>query len=225
MHDLPIERIMTTEPTTIGPDEPAERARELLAAETIHHLPVVLDGKLIGIVSSSDLLKLYLLADGAGPAAVRHIMEKDPMVLESKDSLRDAAVKLSIGGFHALPVVARDGSLAGIVTSGDLIEHLLHQLPRGDGSIRIPALPAARHGDVTDDAIHAALEAAEDAVGRGADDDRMARVLLFFRDRNRRLREVCKAAELYMRSGHSEREHSVLVKCLSDVRDNESTTL
>lgn len=186
MRDTPIDRIMTTDPVIIGPGDSAAKARKLFEASAIHHLPVVDNGRLVGMVSSADLLKLYVLDEDAALATlatVSQIMELDPVVLTTTATLRDAAEKLMNGGFHALPVVDADRSLVGIVTSVDLVDALLRSLPVGDGSI-IEA-PAHSLSDLMED--------------------------------NRLLRQVCKAAELYLRSGHGEHEHSVLIKCLDDV--------
>lgn len=183
MRDQQVRRIMSTNPATIGPFAPSSDARHLLESGGINHLPVVDDGKLVGIVSTSDLLKLYLLDEELTGATttVDQIMQPDPISLDESGTLREAAEKLSTGGFHALPIVDEDKHLVGIVTSTDLIDHLLHQLPRNDGSI------------------------AEVSVAG-------------LQIRNRQLEKVCKAAELYMRSGHAEHEHSVLLKALQDAR-------
>lgn len=187
MRDTPIVRIMTTDPVTIGPADSVATARALFESRGIHHLPVVDYGKLIGIVSSADLLKLYLLDEQvslSAQASVEQIMELRPMTLESSATLRDAAERLQAGSFHALLIIDANRTLVGIVTSGDLIDALLKSLPVGDGSI----IEAPQHdlSDLTED--------------------------------NSKLREVCIAAELYVRSGHGEHEHSVLIKCLADVR-------
>lgn len=192
MRNTPIDRIMTTDPATIAPDDSAAKAREVLETSEIHHLPVVDNGRLVGIVTSSDLLKLYMLDEQATlstHATVGQIMELNLVVIEATATLRDAAEKLLVGGFHALPVVDSDRSLVGIVTSGDLIDALVKALPVGDGSI---------------------IEAPEDDLSDMFDD-------------NRKLRKVCAAAELYIRSGHGEHEHSVLVKCLADARNSEKS--
>jgi len=191
MRDQAVRRIMTTQPATIAPGDPAADARRMLETGVIHHLPVVEAGKLVGILSTSDLLKLYLLdADLSGTATtVDQIMEPDPLVLKEQASLREAAEVLSVGGFHALPVVDDDRRLVGIVTSTDLIEHLLHQLPRGDGSVSEVSVSALQ-------------------------------------SRNRVLEQVCRAAELYLRSGHAEHEHTVLLKKLDQARTaNDPVTL
>lgn len=192
MRDTAIDRIMTMDPETIGPRDSASKARSLLESAGIHHLPVVEDGKLIGIVSSADFLKLYMLGEQVGLSAhatVEQIMEPNPVVLPATTNLRDAAEKLMVGGFHALPVVDEERMLVGIVTSSDLIDALLKSLPVGDGSI-----------------IEAPGENLSDLMNE-----------------NRTLRQVWKAAERYVRSGHGEHEHGVLVKCLADIRRRKET--
>jgi CBS domain-containing protein len=56
-------------------------------------------------------------------------METNVVVIEREATLRDAAEKLCMGGFHALPVVDSRMRLVGIVTSSDLIGELLEHLP------------------------------------------------------------------------------------------------
>lgn len=224
MRDIPINRIMTTSPVTIGPDDPAVTAKKLLESGDMHHLPVVEHDKLVGIISTSDLLKLYVLdtgKDSVADATVRQVMVADPVVLESGANLRDAAARLSVGGYHALPVVDPDRTLVGIVTSSDLISHLLHQIPSGDGSIESRPNTEARF-DSGDTEILAALREAKEIVKRGGSEGEMAQVLLHLQNQNRLLQDACKAAELYSRSGHGEREHAVLVKRLADLRERRS---
>jgi len=58
LDDHTVEEAMTRGPlTTIGPDAPASRAAELMQAEGVHRLPVVEDGKLVGIITTTDLVK------------------------------------------------------------------------------------------------------------------------------------------------------------------------
>jgi len=132
MRDVPIDRIMTVDPATVGPQDTAAEARHLLETNAINHLPVVEGERLVGIVSSSDLLKLYLLDDKLpffSAATVDQIMETKLIVLGRQATMREAAEKLSMGGFHALPVVDRRRKLLGIVTSSDLLGELLQHLP------------------------------------------------------------------------------------------------
>lgn len=227
MRDIAIDRVMTTMPATVEPTDPISTARRLLEPGRIHHLPVVEQGLLAGIVSTSDLLKFHLLEGGTktgDETTISQIMEVDPVTLESTASLRDAANKLSVGGYHALPVIEPDRTLVGIVTTSDLITHLLHQLPTGDGSIR-PDESTGSSPQVDDAEITSVMHQAERAVQSGSEPANISRILLRLRDSNRSLKKACHAAELYMRSGHGEREHSVLIKCLSDLQGPGSTDL
>ena len=131
MRDIPIDQVMTPDPAAVSPQTPAAEARRLLNSNVINHLPVVEDGRLVGIVSSSDFLKLHLL-DGklqiVANATVSQIMETKVVVVRNNSTLREAAEKLSVGGFHALPVVDRKRRLVGIVTSSDLVGQLVARL-------------------------------------------------------------------------------------------------
>ena len=220
MKDIAINRIMTTNPKTVEPGERLSLAKGIFEAGDIHHLPVVENGSLVGIVSSSDLLKFYLLDDdpsAISSATVGQVMESDPVVLTSDASLRDAATALSIGGYHAVPIVEGNRELVGIVTTVDLVTHLLHLIPSDDGSLH-ESVAANSPGRVSDSQVSRAVALAEQADQQGSDPEGLSRVLLHFRERNRLLENVRKAAELYLRSGHGEHEHSVLTKTLSDVQ-------
>ena len=187
MRNETISRIMSEWPATLAPGDSLSEARELLETHGIHHLPVVDHAAVVGILSSSDFLKLHLLDANSASlsnARVRHIMNSNPVVIKKDAKLREAARKLAVGEFHALPVVDDNNQLVGIVTTSDLLDYLLKHVPRGDGSIL---------EDVSE--------------------------LQSLDERNRMLNAVCRAAELYIRSGHADREHTVLVKRLAEARE------
>tara|TARA_R110000782_G_scaffold67473_18_gene136283 strand:+ start:1049 stop:1735 length:687 start_codon:yes stop_codon:yes gene_type:complete len=219
MRDVSIDRIMTTDPLTTGPYEPIVEARTILESNDLNHLPVVEDGKLVGILSTSDMLKFAMLDHDAKvlkSVMVRQIMQVSPHVLTVDMNLRTAADKLSSGGFHALPVVTTDRTLVGIVTSSDLIQHLVKQIPTGDGSLRAKN-PGNGGGSSEDTDVDSALHEAEAAASRGDDLSDLEKSLLKLNERNRKLEAVFEAAEHYVRSGHADHEHSVLVKRLEEV--------
>jgi len=55
---IPISEVMQSEVQTIGPDAPVRTAARLMRAKKIGCLPVVSEGRLIGILTEYDLLKL-----------------------------------------------------------------------------------------------------------------------------------------------------------------------
>lgn len=58
LDDHTVEEAMTRGPlTTVSPETPASRAAELMQAEHIHRLPVVEDGRLVGIITTTDIVK------------------------------------------------------------------------------------------------------------------------------------------------------------------------
>ena len=57
MEDTPISRIMIQRPLTIAPDTPLLAAAETLYTTKYGALPVVEDGKVIGILTDNDLLR------------------------------------------------------------------------------------------------------------------------------------------------------------------------
>ena len=105
---------------------------ELFSKHGMHHLPVV-DGqdKIIGIISSNDLMKLFsdpryrdlkFNSDEIDKVLnLPSIMTSNPVVVSSKDTIQHAAKILADNKFQALPVVD-DGKLVGIVTVKDLAQ-------------------------------------------------------------------------------------------------------
>ena len=63
MRNESIDRVMTVSPAMFAPGDLLTKARELFESTGIHHIPVVDNGQLVGILSASDFLKLYLLKD------------------------------------------------------------------------------------------------------------------------------------------------------------------
>ena len=69
----PVGDVMTPDPVCVGPELSLSEARALITHRRIRHLPVVKDGRVLGMVSSCDLT-LWLVQDE--PASVRELVEK-----------------------------------------------------------------------------------------------------------------------------------------------------
>ena len=57
---LPAEKLMTRDLVTIGPQTSVAEAMETMTRRRIRHLPVLQDGRLVGLVSIGDLVKLRI---------------------------------------------------------------------------------------------------------------------------------------------------------------------
>ena len=135
----PVSHIMSTGLVTVHHGDPISKARKLIREHGVHHLPVVKGHEIVGIISSSDILRVsFGDAFGADERAVdatldhtmslEQVMQPSPRTLRKDMSIRDAAEILSAGDYHAVPIVDTDGkTLVGMVTSTDLIKYLLDQ--------------------------------------------------------------------------------------------------
>ena len=129
--------IMSEDVKTVHLGQKLSEARKILNEFSIHHLPVVSGGKLVGILSSTDMMELSFGAYGTDSRSLdaildhqftlEEIMKKEVTSIKAKQTIRDAASILSEGKFHSLPVVDDKGHLKGIVTSTDLIRYLFKQ--------------------------------------------------------------------------------------------------
>lgn len=138
-HNESVARIMSKNPTTVHTANKMSEVRGLLTENShIHHLPVVSGKKVVGMISSSDLLRLsyggFGNEDTAGWDAmldhqykIEEVMQKDVATLDIHKSVRDAAQLLSEGRFHALPITD-GGELVGIVTTTDIMRYLVENL-------------------------------------------------------------------------------------------------
>jgi CBS domain-containing protein len=133
----PIKNIMSKALHTVQKGQPISEVLKILHTHKIHHVPV-LDGKrVVGIVSSTDLMQLSMGAKGYdsnqmwpfidSQQELIDVMTADPKILNESDTVRDAAQALSSGSYHSLPIVDSNHQLAGMVTTTDLIGYLLEQ--------------------------------------------------------------------------------------------------
>jgi CBS domain-containing protein len=71
----PISRVMTSPAITVDPDTPVLNALALITQRRVRHLPVVVDGRLVGIVSIGDLVKHRIERIEQEAAAMREYIQ------------------------------------------------------------------------------------------------------------------------------------------------------
>ncbi|MBW8459303.1 MAG: CBS domain-containing protein [Thiobacillus sp.] len=107
--DTPISAVMTPDPATLSVDAPVADALVLMARQGIHHIPLVREGKLVGVVSEKDIFALRRLSvEGITSAIAR-----------SEDPARLPALALDIGDLaHSLLAQGMDAeNLTAIISS------------------------------------------------------------------------------------------------------------
>lgn len=70
-----VEEIMTREVVTISPDTPVEEAAMLMRERKVGGLPVVEDGKLVGIITESDIFEVMIDVMGVRQGGARLTLE------------------------------------------------------------------------------------------------------------------------------------------------------
>jgi acetoin utilization protein AcuB len=131
----PVESVMTANPMTAKPDTPIREALQLLEDMEIRHLPVLDDGRLVGIVSDRDLREFRLplfeemdnpdFAEELAQTPVSAAMSSLVISVETGEDLGSAIDAMMEHGVGAVPVVERDGdTLVGIVSYVDVLRVL-----------------------------------------------------------------------------------------------------
>lgn len=130
--DPPVRERSTPEPLTLGLDASVAQARELLRSTHIRHLPVVEDGRLVGVVSDRDVRR----ARGRGvpdTESVEAIMARDPLSVGPGELLSSAAAVMNEHKISCLPVV-QDGRLVALMTLTDVLDHCMNTLRESERS-------------------------------------------------------------------------------------------
>ncbi len=123
---LTVRDIMVTDLVTVGPQETARSAYKLMRDRKFRHLPVVVDDRLVGILSDRDL-RPVLLSPGLARARVGELMSETLTTITPQTPVEEAASLLVVKKIGCLPVLDRD-RVVGIVTETDLLAVLVEIL-------------------------------------------------------------------------------------------------
>lgn len=129
---------MTKNAICVGPLDDLSDAFALMRRKGIRHLPVIDNGKLVGILSDRDIFRRGSLDDGAnqvGRQTVGQVMTHALHTSKASDSLAHAAHLMTTHHIDALPILDEKGAVHGIITSTDLLRHLIAAAQQGGGDV------------------------------------------------------------------------------------------
>jgi CBS domain-containing protein len=128
---LTVGAVMTPFPVVVSVDTPLDEVAERLAQNDITGAPVVdVDGRLVGVISQTDLVRMAALMALEGRSwnryTARHVMSQEPVTARPDTPLVEAVRRLERHGVHRIVVVGDDGtSPVGIVSTSDLLPLLV----------------------------------------------------------------------------------------------------
>jgi IMP dehydrogenase len=150
---------MIPEPITIHPDLTIGQARRLMREHDISGLPVVLDGKVIGILTNRDLrFERHL------DRAVGDVMSKELVTVAPGTGLEEAKDIMQEHKIEKLLVVDENGDLAGLITIKDIENTDKHPLAVLDAHGRLVCGAAVGVGGDRDERVEALVAAGVDIL-------------------------------------------------------------
>lgn len=126
--DVRVRSFMSAHPWTVHPVETIEAAERIMTEHGVRLLPVVENGRVVGIVSRRDLgLGEALLLDEQRLATVEDVMTTDVYVADSRDEVgvvaKHIAKRMAERKIGSAIIVAR-GTVVGIFTTIDALNAL-----------------------------------------------------------------------------------------------------
>jgi CBS domain-containing protein len=105
----PVTHLMSTHILSVQRGQPASMVRQIMGEKGFHHVPVLDGKKLVGMISTMDLVRLSWGANDPRSldslldhtVKLEEIMTTDPVCLSATQTVRDAAELLGEGSFHA----------------------------------------------------------------------------------------------------------------------------
>lgn len=127
--------LMTRDVVTLKETQNLAKADELLHLHRIRHLPVLRQGKLVGLVTHRDLLRaaaVHTTDPASQPLWAADIMTRDVATVHPDTSLKEAVTLMLKHKYGCLPVVDASGGLLGILTEADLVRYAQYLIEERD---------------------------------------------------------------------------------------------
>ena len=127
---ITVKEIMSKDVIAVSPTERLVHARRLMIESNVGRLPVVEEEKLVGMVTSKDLMRAFIDFRKKVPekyqksqikdVLVENIMSSNPTFTSKDTTITEVAKIMMETGFNGLPVL-EDNKLVGIITQTDIL--------------------------------------------------------------------------------------------------------
>lgn len=151
---------MTKNPMTVTADTKVDEVDHLMKKHNFRRLPVVDDGKLVGFLSDSDLMRVapspattlsrYEINSLLAKICVRDIMKKDVVSVNVDATIEEAALIMYKNKIGGMPVVSNMGAVVGVITETDIFKTFVDVMGLADGKTRITLEVTDKIGVVKD---------------------------------------------------------------------------
>ena len=145
---------------TVTADTKVDEVAHLMKKHNFRRLPVVDDGKLVGFLSDSDLMRVapspattlsrYEINSLLAKICVRDIMKKDVVSVNVDATIEEAALIMYKNKIGGMPVVSNMGAVVGVITETDIFKTFVDVMGLADGKTRITLEVTDKIGVVKD---------------------------------------------------------------------------
>ena len=113
----------------VAPETPIREVFERLKGEGRGSVLVCRDGRLVGIFTERDALRL-MARGGNLDARIETVMVRDPATLSATASMAEAVERMSCGGYRRMPIVDREHRPVGVVQVSGIVHYLAEHFPK-----------------------------------------------------------------------------------------------
>lgn len=123
-----VERAELAEAFCVTPEVPVRDVLEQLKQRNTGCVLVCEEGKLVGIFTERDALKL-LAEDADLDVPIGQVMVRNPMTLPSSATMAEAITRMSSGGYRRMPIVDGQGRPLGLLKVSGILRYLVQYFP------------------------------------------------------------------------------------------------
>jgi len=222
----PVNRLMTEAVLTVDINDPAGEVLRLFGGYPVHHMPVLDGTKVVGMLSSADVMKLELFLPKGGKSPIEYLnqrmkvgalVRRPVLTVSPTQSVESAAEIMARNGVHALAVADGDSRLLGILTTTDIMSAALRAGSDKPGMAGEPVSSAgSERVALSPRQLEQALARATAIAGTAADPDSVNQAVVYLSARVKRLEQLRQLTSRYLNAGQDERLHAELRKALGE---------